>query len=78
MVSEDGEIALSPPWDVELVSVDNWSGELSPGESHAMTYRVFLTADLPPGTYRGSVTLRSDVEGASTETPVELTFEVER
>lgn len=74
----DGEVALAPRVDIEVVD-GGWDGALAKGGTQTLTYRVFLASDLPPGQYEGSLGLTVSVAGADpAEGRVPVRLEVQR
>lgn len=70
LVSEGGA-RLDPTYDVRLLPLDGWSGETLGLEPRRLAVQVFLSTDLPAGTYRGTLSMTPAGQGPL-EIPVQL------
>lgn len=68
------EARIDPSLDVRLKPLDGWDGEALGSTPRRLAYQVFVSADLPIGTYRGAV----EVQGPGRTLTIPVTVEVAR
>lgn len=73
-----GKARITPDLDIRVRPMEGWSGKRLGAKPRKFALSIFLSSDLPAGSYRGSVAVRSSKTGSPRPLVIPIQLEVKR